>query len=180
MTIPLKRGRLLTPQDNEHSPLVAVIDESFADKYFSHQDPIGKHINIKAVDRPLEIVGVVGHVKQWGLDADDKETSSRTTLLPLHAVGRQRMQQTTLGVDVVLRSDEAHPASLRFDSQCGHDREWSAVHLQRSDVWRDHFQVARGATVLHDFARRFRRTRPSARQRRHLWRHLLCGWTAHA
>jgi len=112
MTIPLQRGRFLTLQDNEHSGLVAVIDESFAEKYFSHQDPIGKHINIKAIDRPLEIVGVVGHVKQWGLDADDKESLHAQLYCPLMQVADKDMQQTASGVDVVLRSDEAHPASL--------------------------------------------------------------------
>jgi predicted permease len=112
MTIPLKRGRFLTPQDNEHSPLVAVIDESFAGKYFSHEDPIGKHINVKGIDRPLEIVGVVGHVKQWGLDADDKQTLHAQLYCPFMQMADKEMQQTSRGVDVVLRSDEVHRAAL--------------------------------------------------------------------
>ena len=112
MTVPLQRGRFLTLQDNEHTGLVAVIDESFAEKYFSHQDPIGKHINIKAIDRPLEIVGVVGHVKQWGLDADDKESLHAQLYCPFMQVADKDMQQTASGLDVVLRSDEAHPATL--------------------------------------------------------------------
>jgi predicted permease len=112
MTIPLKRGRLLTPQDDEHSPLVAVIDESFADKYFLRQDPLGKHINLKGVDQPLEIVGVVGHVKQWGLDSDDKEPLHAQLYCSFMQTGDKDMQQTATGVDVVLRSDEGHPASL--------------------------------------------------------------------
>jgi predicted permease len=112
MTIPLKRGRLLTVQDNERSPLVAVIDESFADKYFSHQDPIGKHINLKAIDRPIEIVGVIGHVKQWGLDSDDKETLHAQLYCPFMQMADKEMQQTNRGVDVVLRSDDIHGAAL--------------------------------------------------------------------
>jgi len=112
MTIPLKRGRFLTPQDNEHSPLVAVIDESFADQYFPHQDPIGKHINVKGVERPLEIVGMVGHVKQFGLDTDDKESLHAQLYCPFMQMADKDMQQTAPGVDVVLRSEEAHPATL--------------------------------------------------------------------
>jgi predicted permease len=112
MTIPLKRGRFLTPQDHEHSPLVAVVDESFADKYFGRQDPIGRHINLKEIDKPLEIVGVVGHVKQFGLDADDRETLHAQLYCPLMQMADKDIQQTGSGVDVVLRSDGAHPATL--------------------------------------------------------------------
>jgi predicted permease len=112
MTLPLKRGRFLTTEDNEHSSLVAVVDERFADKYFSHRDPIGKHINVKGVDSPPEIVGVVGHVKQWGLDTDDRETLHAQLYCPFMQIADKEMHQTAGGVDVVLRSDEAHRATL--------------------------------------------------------------------
>jgi predicted permease len=112
MTIPLKRGRLLTPQDNEHGPLVAVVDESFVDKHFPQQDPIGKHTNLKGIGSPLEIVGVVGHVKQWGLDADDKQSLHAQLYCPFMQIPDKDMHQTAGGVDVVLRFDEAHRAIL--------------------------------------------------------------------
>ncbi len=112
MQIPLKRGRLLTPQDNEHSPLVGLIDENFAGKYFGQQNPIGKHINVKGIDSPLEIVGVVGHVKQWGLDTDEKETLHAQLYRPFMQLADKDVQETGPGVDVVLRSDDAHPATL--------------------------------------------------------------------
>jgi predicted permease len=70
MGIPLQRGRFLTSADDEHSPLVTVIDERFAQLHFGNQDPIGKHVNFDILNVTAEIVGVVGHVKQWGLDTD--------------------------------------------------------------------------------------------------------------
>jgi predicted permease len=70
MQIPLIKGRFLTPDDNEHSPPVVVIDESFAREYFPGQDPLGKRIHFAIIGTGPEIVGVVGHVKQWGLDRD--------------------------------------------------------------------------------------------------------------
>ncbi len=70
MGIPLHRGRFFTQDDNEHSPPVIVIDESFAREYFPNEDPIGKRINIGIINTEPEIVGIVGHVKQWGLDTD--------------------------------------------------------------------------------------------------------------
>jgi predicted permease len=71
MGIPLQRGRFFTPQDNERSPHVMVIDDVFARKFFGDQDPIGKHVYLSSKGGQAEIVGVVGHVKQWGFDADD-------------------------------------------------------------------------------------------------------------
>jgi len=70
MGIPLRRGRFFTQDDNEHSPPVIVIDESFARQYFPNQDPIGKRINVGIINTQPEIIGVVGHVKHWGLDTD--------------------------------------------------------------------------------------------------------------
>lgn len=70
MGVPLHRGRFFTQDDNEHSPPVIVIDESFAHEYFPNQDPIGKRINIGIINTEPEIVGIVGHVKHWGLDTD--------------------------------------------------------------------------------------------------------------
>ena len=70
MRIPLQRGRFLRSSDNAQSPRVGVIDEDFAREYFSKEDPIGQHIRMGFDDRSIEIVGVVGHVKQWGLDED--------------------------------------------------------------------------------------------------------------
>ncbi|HTZ74115.1 MAG TPA: ABC transporter permease [Candidatus Aquilonibacter sp.] len=76
MGVPLLRGRFFTPQDNADSLAVCVIDENLARKYFGNENPIGKHLNFDLVYKQLEIVGVVGHVKQFGLDE-----SSRSPIL---------------------------------------------------------------------------------------------------
>jgi predicted permease len=68
--IPLRRGRFLSPQDNEKSPCAVVIDEEFAAKAFPNQEPLGQHINLELVKMKCQVVGIVGHVKHWGLDAD--------------------------------------------------------------------------------------------------------------
>jgi predicted permease len=68
MGIPLERGRFLTARDNEHSSPVIVIDDQFARRYFRDQDPVGRRINVDILNISAEIVGVVGHVRQWGLD----------------------------------------------------------------------------------------------------------------
>lgn len=104
MGIPLKRGRFFSSQDDERSQLVAVIDETFASKYFAAEDPVGKRINIGTED-PAEIVGVVGHVKQWSLDASNEEQTLQAQLyLPFRALPDNNLPSS---VGVVVRSDAA-------------------------------------------------------------------------
>jgi predicted permease len=66
MRIRLLRGRLLTPEDTTHSAPVIVVDKAFADTFFPGRDPLGKTITI-AYWGTVQIVGVVGHVRHWGL-----------------------------------------------------------------------------------------------------------------
>jgi predicted permease len=70
MQIPLHRGRFLSKQDDEQVPPVIVVDEDFAREYFPNQDPIGKRIHVSILNTEPEIIGIVGHVKHWGLDTD--------------------------------------------------------------------------------------------------------------
>jgi putative ABC transport system permease protein len=69
--IPLRRGRLFTERDVRDSPHVAVINETMARKIFPDEDPIGKRITFDGGGKNpdwYEIVGIVGDVKQYGLD----------------------------------------------------------------------------------------------------------------
>lgn len=68
--VELKRGRLISEQDRAGSPLVADIDESFAQRYFPGEDPIGKYLENGNGQKEVEIVGIVGHVKHYGLDGE--------------------------------------------------------------------------------------------------------------
>ena len=77
MGIPLLRGRFISPEDTENSRSVVVIDENFAREFFPNEDPIGKQIDTDLMG-PLvrsEIVGIVGHTKQTGLN--DTATQDR-------------------------------------------------------------------------------------------------------
>jgi putative ABC transport system permease protein len=70
MGIPLIRGRVFSEQDGAASPSVAVIDEDTAKGIFPGADPIGKRIDVGLGMAPVEVIGVVGHVKHFGLDTD--------------------------------------------------------------------------------------------------------------
>ncbi len=69
MRIPLLRGRYFTPEDNNSAPCVAVIDSVMAHTYFPNQNPLGQMLTFGWTPPlgPCRIVGVVGHVKHWGL-----------------------------------------------------------------------------------------------------------------
>jgi predicted permease len=72
LRIPLLRGRFLTSADSDHSEVAALIDDLLARTYFANRDPIGQTITIPhwgaAGAVAARIVGVVGHVEQYGLD----------------------------------------------------------------------------------------------------------------
>jgi ABC-type antimicrobial peptide transport system permease subunit len=72
MGIPLRRGRFLTDQDRLGSEGVVVIDDVMAQQAFPGEDPIGKHIWLDLGSDPMRVIGIVGHVRQWGLAGDDQ------------------------------------------------------------------------------------------------------------
>jgi predicted permease len=111
MGITMERGRFITPADNEHSPVVIVIDDSFARTYFPNQDPIGKHVNLALFGVPAEIVGVAGHIKQWGLDADAKAAIQAQFFYSFMQLTDKLMPLAATGVAVVLRT-EGNPTAV--------------------------------------------------------------------
>jgi putative ABC transport system permease protein len=69
MKIPLVRGRYLSGEDRRDGHRVIVISEALAGQHFAGQDPIGRRMKVSQGDNEWrEIVGVVGNVKQTGLD----------------------------------------------------------------------------------------------------------------
>jgi predicted permease len=71
MEIPLRKGRYFTEDDNADKPQAVIIDEKFAQRFWPDSDPIGKHLWFDP-KKPITIVGVVGVVKQYGLETDGK------------------------------------------------------------------------------------------------------------
>jgi predicted permease len=105
MGVTLERGRFITAQDDEHAPVVVDIDDIFARTYFSDENPVGKHINIAGFNVQAEIVGVVGHVKQWGLDADAKSAIEAQFDYPFMQLPEKLMPLAADAVAVVLRTE---------------------------------------------------------------------------
>ncbi|MGH9848179.1 MAG: FtsX-like permease family protein, partial [Blastocatellia bacterium] len=74
MEIPLLRGRGFTAQDDQRAPLVAIVNQTFARRYFPNDDALGKRVTFRNNKREVEIIGVV---------ADTKYTRQREETKPL-------------------------------------------------------------------------------------------------
>jgi predicted permease len=112
MGLSLLSGRFLTSQDNQHAPPVVVIDNVLANKYFPNENPIGKGLQLKTFSGPAQIVGVVGHVKQWGLDVDDVQTPRAQIYLSCPQMPDEFIAMTPSGSSVMIRSAAATPGLL--------------------------------------------------------------------
>jgi putative ABC transport system permease protein len=74
--IPLKRGRLFADTDTAQGPKVALLSETAARQHFPNEDPIGQRIELGwhggpgATRAGGEVVGIVGDVREFGLDEE--------------------------------------------------------------------------------------------------------------
>jgi predicted permease len=66
MRIPLRAGRDVSDGDTLDRPHAAVVSESFAERYWPHQNPIGRHFKMVFDDRV--IVGLVGDIRVRGME----------------------------------------------------------------------------------------------------------------
>jgi predicted permease len=104
MRIPLLAGRFFSNRDDEHSPRVAVVDEVLARKYFPNGDAVGKTIHSGSQDDAYEIVGVVGHVKQWGLDVDDQNSLRAQAYFAFMQMDDSTMALVPSNTEVIVRA----------------------------------------------------------------------------
>ena len=116
MGTPLRSGRFFNAQDDEHSPPVVVVDDVLAHQYFSNENPVGKRLFLEIGQGtiPVEIIGVVAHVKQWGLDTDDTERLRAQLYFPFMQLPDPTMALAPVGMRAVVRS--RGPATGIFDS----------------------------------------------------------------
>ncbi len=81
MGVRILAGRIFTENDTAKAPRVAIVDETFARTFWPNASALGGRIkfgDLKNDDPWMEIVGVVAHVKNYGVD----ETSRVEVYLP--------------------------------------------------------------------------------------------------
>lgn len=114
MGITLQRGRFVASADNENAPVVIDIDEVFARTYFPRENPIGKRVHLMQFNVEAEIIGVVGHVKQWGPGADETSAIRAQFFYPFMQLPEKIMPLAAGAVGVVLRTEGDPAAVMKF------------------------------------------------------------------
>jgi predicted permease len=131
MGIPLRRGRFFTEQDTVDQPRVIIVDEYMAAQLWPNADPIGKRIrygDLASTAPWRTVVGVVGRVKQYMLDADSRI-----------ACYQPQTQSPSRALFVVVKS-QADPAALATAVKTAiHavDPELPLFHVRPMATWVD-------------------------------------------
>jgi predicted permease len=104
--IPLLRGREIEIRDTASGPRVAVVNQTFVEKYFKDQNPIGRTFTFDdETDNgaPLEIVGVIGDVKS----SDTRKPANPSVFRPI----LQIQDQAAYTVNIQIRTN-GDPAAV--------------------------------------------------------------------
>jgi predicted permease len=111
MGIPLHSGRFLADQDRTGSQSVVVIDDVMARDAFPGEDPLGKRVWIGFTTDPATVVGVVGHVRQWGLAGDDQSKIRAQLYYPFAQVPDPLVRRWSELMSIAVRT-RVEPTSL--------------------------------------------------------------------
>ena len=111
LEIPLLQGRMFTDADDDKAPRVAIVNDAAARGRWGAEDPIGKRFSFDNGTTWITVVGIVGNVKQYGLDkAPAQEIYGPIAQTPFGSflVVKTKgapLQQVTLMRDVVHKVD---------------------------------------------------------------------------
>jgi predicted permease len=117
MGLHLRRGRFFDEHDTPDSTPVIVIDDVLARSAFGGEDPIGKRLWIpemgygfspdenRGLANVFRIVGVVGHVRHWGLGADDQAKVRAQIYYPFSQLPDSFMRRWSQLMSIAVRTD---------------------------------------------------------------------------
>ena len=134
MEIPLLEGHYFSEDDSLDKPPVVIVDEKFARQFWPQNDAVGKHLWFDP-KKPMTIVGVVGTVKQYGLETDGKiaayfpleQGPSRGMFL----VARTSSDEAGLGTAITREIHEVDPDALVYGVRTMRERLYDSLARQR-------------------------------------------------
>jgi predicted permease len=134
MEIPLKQGRFFSEHDTRDTPQVVIIDEKFAQRFWPHDNPIGKHLWFDP-KKPFTIAGVVGVVKQYGLDTDSKIATyfpqNQQASNGMYLVARASTDPAGLSGAIVREIHSVDPSVAVYGIRTMQDRLYDSLARQR-------------------------------------------------
>jgi predicted permease len=100
--VPLLQGRLLTESDREDTPEVALVNRTLAERFWPGEDPLGRRFRIALEQTDwITIVGVVGDVRQHGLENDVRPEVYRPLRQNRRQVGTAMLVRTAADPEAV-------------------------------------------------------------------------------
>jgi putative ABC transport system permease protein len=131
MRIPLVAGRFFTDADlAENSDPVVIIDNKFAQRFWPQGNAIGKHVWFNPAKK-FTVVGVVGTVKQYGLDVDGRIAVYMPTPSSAYQVARTTGDPATVARAMMRKMHEFDPSITVFDVQTMSARMSGSMARQR-------------------------------------------------
>jgi predicted permease len=106
MGIPLREGRFFDDHDRIGSESVVIVDDVLARQTFGQQDALGKYLWIPHMTTgPVRIVGVVGHVRHWGLAGDDQAQVRAQLYYPFAQVSDDDLHRWSELMSIAVRTN---------------------------------------------------------------------------
>jgi predicted permease len=134
MNIRLVRGRFFSDHDTATAPPTAIVDEKFARRFWPHDNPVGKHLWFDP-KKQFTIAGVVGVVKQYGLDTEGKIVvyfPHRQQLSnDMYVVARTSADPAAIAGAVTREIHAADPNVVVYDVRTMQDRLYDSLARQR-------------------------------------------------
>ncbi|MBZ5724791.1 MAG: ABC transporter permease [Acidobacteriia bacterium] len=134
MEIPLVRGRFFDEHDDSAGQQVAIVDQKFAQRFWPHDNPVGKHLWFDP-RKPFTIAGVVGVVKQEGLDTDGKIVTyfphQQQASNGMYLVARTSSDAAALAGPIVRAIHAADPNVAVYEIRTMQDRLYDSLARRR-------------------------------------------------
>jgi macrolide transport system ATP-binding/permease protein len=137
----LLRGRYFTEADDASRPPVAIINETFARRYFPGENPLGSHIIFDQAKPPMEVVGVVDDVKEGPLDIATRPAMYMPFLQDpdnsFFVILRTSQDPRSLLSAMTTAIHEVDPEIATYNgmTMTDHIHDSPAAYLHRSSAW---------------------------------------------
>jgi putative ABC transport system permease protein len=148
MGTPVLRGRMISADDTASMPLVVVINEALAKKYFADKDPLQQQIDLGGKDtgmvKPLTIVGVIGDQADRNVGGD---------VQPLLLIPYQQVPTTSLFYQALLKTVVTFVVKTRGATLVAPEMR-SVFKQTASDYALDNFQTMQESVDANTFSQR--------------------------